>query len=139
VIDLGQQALLAGLVERHVLCESLQRGGRIQILVAREQQPEVRAVAGQQHAVAVDDQAARRRGQAEVELVLDGELLEPLGLDELQIGQPRAERRQTQSRHAAQQDLPPMEQALAFVDIGKEDRRLAHRNLTSASSKRSIR
>ena len=67
--DLPQQAGLAGVVQRHELGQGLQRRFRIDTFVLGDHQPEVGAVGGQHHAIAVDDQAARRRRHLEVELV----------------------------------------------------------------------
>jgi hypothetical protein len=92
-----------------------------------DQQAEVRAVGGQGHAVAVVDRPARRRDQAVVELVAGRKLLVAPGLDQLQLGQPPAQGQQAGPGQAAHQERPAVEDPLPLVDLGKEDRRFAHR------------
>ncbi|MND86098.1 hypothetical protein D3C80_780500 [compost metagenome] len=115
--------------------------GLIQVLglVAHDQDPEAGPVAGDDDAVAVLDQATRRRDQAEVELVVGCEGGVLLGLDHLKLGQAAGQGGDPQRRPAAQQQGAAQEGALPLIDVGKEDGRFAaHRKRTSASSNRSI-
>src|SRR5690606_28547762 len=95
-------------------------------------------VAGDDHALAVKDAAARRRDEAEIELVVDRQGGVFARLNHLKLAQAAAQRQQPQGRGAAQQEGAAQERALALIDVRKEDRRFAaHRKRTSPSSKRS--
>ena len=108
-------------------------------LVAHHQHPETWAVAGDDHAVAVEDATARRGHQSEVEPVVrrHGGVL--AGLDDLKLGQSAGQGQSAQGGQAAQHEGAAQEGALALIDVREEDRGFrAHRNLTSPSSNRSI-
>jgi hypothetical protein len=90
-------------------------------LVLGDHQPEVRPVGGQGHAVAVEDQAARRRHQAVVELVAGRKLLVAPGLDQLQLGQAPAQGQQAAAGQAAHQERAAVEDPLPLVDLEEED------------------
>jgi hypothetical protein len=86
--DLLQQARLLGVRDRDQLGDLIQRAFHVLCLAFAEQDAEVGAVGGDLHPVAVQNPAARRRAQAEVELVGVGEELVARPLHHLQIGQP---------------------------------------------------
>ena len=114
--------------------------GLVQILgfVAHDQHTEARSVAGDDDAVAVLDQAARRRDHAKVELVLRRQGRIFLSLNDLQLTQPSDQRGDPQRRRPAQHKSAPQEGPLPLIHIGKEDGGLAaHRNRISPSSNRS--
>ena len=119
--------------------EQVERLVQILGLVAHHQHPETGAVAGNDHAVAVEDPPARRRHQTEVELVVrrHGGVL--AGLDDLKLGQTTGQGQTTERGQAAEHKGAPQEGALSLIDVREEDGGFgAHRNLTSPSSKRSI-
>ncbi len=91
-------------------------------LVAGQQEAEIRAIGGQHHAVAVEDQAAWRRRQLELEFVVLGEQAVAAGLDDLQLGQPGAKGRQAQSRQRPEHEGASLEQPLALVDVLEQER-----------------
>ena len=118
--------------------QQVQRLVQILGLVTDHQHPETGPVAGDDHAVAVLDQAARRRDHAEVELVLRRQGRIFLGLDDLKLGQPPHQGRDPQGRQPAEHEGAAQEGALALVDVGEEDGGFAaHRNRISPSSNRS--
>ena len=109
-------------------------------LVAYHQHAETGPVSGDDHAVAVADDATRRRHQTEVELVGGGEGGVFLRLDDLQLAEARRQAQHAQTGQAAQHQGTSQEGALPLVDVRKEDRGFAaHRNRTSPSSNRWIR
>ena len=123
---------------RQELTQQIQRLVQILGFVPHHQHAEARPVAGDHHPVAVLDHPARRRRQAEVELVVRRQRRIFLRLHYLQLAQPSDEGRDAQRRHAAEDQCSPEERSLALVGIGEKDRRFAaHRNLTSPSSNRS--
>ena len=124
---------------RQQLAQKVQ--GLIQILglVAHDQDAEAGPVAGDDDAVAILDQAPRRRHQAEVELVVGGKGGVFLGLDDLKLRQTPHQGRRPQRHPPAQQEGAPQEGTLPLVHVREEDMGFAaHRNRTSASSNRWI-
>ena len=118
--------------------QKVQRLVQILGLVAHHQHTEAGAVAGDDDAVAVLDQAARRRDHAKVELVLRRQGRIFLSLNDLQLAQPSDQRGDPQRRRPAQHEGAPQEGPLTLIHIGKEDGGLAaHRNRISPSSNRS--
>lgn len=119
--------------------------GLVQVLgfVAHHQHSETGAVAGDDDAVAILDQAPRRRNHAEVELVLrrEGRIL--LSLHDLELGQPPYKRRHAEGRQAAEHEGAPQERALSFIDVGEKmegspliGSECLHRRTAQASSQR---
>ena len=104
------------------------------VVVLGQQQPEIGTVGGQHDAVAVEDQAARRRGEQELELVVLREHLVAVRLDQLQLGQPSAQRHQAGAGETAEQERPSMEAPLTLVDVVEIDGGPDHRKRTSARS-----
>ena len=118
--------------------QKIQRLVQILGFVAHHQHPETGAIAGDDDAVAVLDQAARRRDHAKVELVLRRQGRIFLSLHDLQLAQPSDQRGDPQRRRPAQHEGAPQEGPLTLIHIGKEDGGLAaHRNRISPSSNRS--
>ena len=121
------------------LAQKVERLVQILGLVANHQHTETGPVAGDDHAVAVADDAARGRNQTEVELAGGGEGGVFLGLDDLQLAEARGQAQYAQPGQTAQHEGAPQEGALPLIDVRKEDRGFAHRNRTSPSSNRWIR
>ncbi len=138
-VDVADDGATALQGVRQQLTQQVQRLVQILGLVANDQDAEAGPVPGDDHAVAVLDQAARRRHLAEVELVARRQGGELFRLEELQMRQASDQGQPAHDRRPAQQHGAPQEGALPLVHVGKEDMRFAaHRNRTSASSKRSI-
>ncbi len=115
--------------------------GLVQILglIAHDQDAETGAIARDDHAVAIQHPAARRRHEAEVELVVGSKRGVFLGLNDLKLAQPSDQGDAAQRGQAAEYQGAAQEGTLALVWIGKDQGRFrAHRNLTSPSSNRSI-
>ena len=133
-VDLGGQALAARVVQGREPREVGQDGRDVGGLVPGQQQAKRRAVGGEHHAVAVEDQPARRRGEQELELIVFGEHPVAPGFQQLEVRQPGAQGDEAQARRAAEQEGAPVEQALALVHLVEVDGRSDHRKRASAAS-----
>ncbi len=140
VHQVAEHLLALLIIDRQQLGDQVQGGVGVRDLVLGDQQPEIRPVAGQLDTVAVHDAPARRRGQAEVELVGGREVLVTAALEQLQLHQPTDEGQKAHPRQPADQEGAPVELALPLVHLLEEDGRFVqvHRKRTSASSNRSI-
>jgi hypothetical protein len=79
------------------------------------------------------------RYQPKIELVVGRQQAVAVVFDDLQFGQPAAERQKTNAGQTAHDEGAAVKYPLPFIDLIEEDRGLVHRNRTSASSNRSIR
>ena len=138
VVDLAQQLLAPVVGDGDQGPRRGDGGFRVLRLVLEQQEAEVRPVGRQLDAVAVQYPAARRWHQAEIVLVGGRERRVAAVFEDLQLGQPRAQRRQPQRGQAAHDEGAPVEDALALIDFAEEEGRFGHLKRTSASSNRSI-
>jgi hypothetical protein len=112
---LTQQPRLLGLAEIEDLVEPVDQDLRAAAAVGAHHGAVVVAVDREGLAGAVEDQAARRRQQAQVDAVLVGERGEALGVEHLELVQAARQRRQQQGLRAPQQQRAAREQARALV------------------------
>jgi hypothetical protein len=80
-----------------------------------------RPVSGDDDAVAILDESARRRHEAEVELVLGRQGGELPGLDHLQLAQSQSETHHAEGRQPADDERAAQERALSLVRVAEED------------------
>ena len=113
--QLAQQPRALGLAEAQDLVEPLDQHLRAAAAVGGRHGAEIVAVDGERLAGAVEDQAARRRQQAEVDAVLFGQRREAPGLEHLELVEPADQRRHQHRLRAAQQQGAPGEQARALA------------------------
>ena len=113
--ELAQQAVLLGLAQVEDLVEALDQHLHAAAAVGGRHGAEIVAVDGERLAGAVEDQAARRRQQPEIDAVLLGQGGEALRLDDLELVEPAGQRRQQHALRAAQQQGAPGEQAGALA------------------------
>ena len=113
--ELAQQARLLGLAQIEDLVEALDQHLDAAAAVGGGHGAEIVAVDGQRLARAVEDQAARRRQQPEIDAVFLGQRGEALGLDDLELVEPAGQGRQQHGLGAAQQQGAAREQAGALA------------------------
>ncbi len=111
----------AGVVDGQQLGDPVEGGLGIGHFVLGDQQAEIRPVARQLHAEAIDDAAAGRRRQAEVELVVRREGLVAPAFQQLKLHQPTGEGQKAHARETAHQEGPAVERALPLVHFLEED------------------
>ncbi len=126
LVDVAQDTAARGLGLRQDVGDLVQRVVDVLDLVGLDQHAEARPVSGNQLAVAVDDLAARRRHQTEVELVAGRQLLVLAALQDLKVNQAAGQGKQAERHHAAHDEGAAIERPLTFVDIVKDDRGFGH-------------
>ena len=126
IADVPEDTLAPGVVHGQVGRQGRDHGLGVLVLLAGVEQPEVGTVGGQDGAIPVGDHSAWWGHQPEVELVRGRQLGVAVVFDELERGEARAEGGHPQGDSAAEQEGPPVENALPGVDVGEDDRGLGH-------------
>ena len=123
-----------GVVHRDQLGYLGEDGVDVGVVVLGQQKTKVGTVGGEDDAVAIEDDAARRRGEQELELVVFREHLVAACLDQLELGEPSAERHKAHAGETAEEEGSAVEPRLTLVDVVEIDGGLDHRKRTSARS-----
>ena len=113
--QLAQQPLLLGVAQVQDLVEPVEQELGAAAAVGRGDGAEIVTVDRQRLAGAVEDQATRRRQQAQADPVLLGQRGEAIGLQHLQLVEPADQRRHQRHLRAAQHQRAAREKARALV------------------------
>ena len=117
-VHLGDHFLDALLGQGDQTGQRLERGVQIGGLLAHHQNAIGRAVAGERHAIAVEDAPAIGRHQAVIDPVLVGEQRVLVGVDRLQVVEPPGERAEQGQLAAAEQQRPARERCASAPSHG---------------------
>jgi hypothetical protein len=113
--QLAQQAIPLGLAEAEDGIEPVDQNVGAAAAVGGRHGSEVVAVDGERLAAAVENQAARRRQQPQIDAVLLRQRGEALGLDDLELVKPAGQRRQQHRLRPAEQQGAAREQSRPFA------------------------